>query len=94
MYRNKPFIIFIPDSDDKNLFKRYDKDYINIINGFKNNSTKFENIFLNTKDTINKIIYYIENDFYLDSTLETLYKQFDLNHKNNINNFIKYLKSL
>jgi CDP-glycerol glycerophosphotransferase (TagB/SpsB family) len=90
MFRNKPFIIFIPDSDDKNLVKRYDKDYISIINGFKNNSTKFENIFLNTKDTINKIIYYIENDFYLDSTLESLYKQFDLNHKNNINNFIKY----
>ena len=29
MYRNKPFIIFIPDNDDKNLINRYEKDYIN-----------------------------------------------------------------
>ena len=94
MYRNKPFIIFIPDNDDKNLINRYEKDYINIINSFKNNSVKFENIFLNSKDTINKIMFYIENDFHLDLKLKILYQQFNLNHTNNINSFIKYLTSL
>ena len=94
MYRNKPFIIFIPDSDDNNLINRYDDDYINIINGFKNNSIKFGNIFLNPQDTIKKIVYYIKNDFHLDFQLKNLYKQFNLNHKNNINRLIEYLKSL
>ena len=94
MFRNKPFIIFIPDSDDKNIYKLYDKDYINVINGFKNNSIKFENTFLNYKDAIKKIIYYIENDFSLDLKLKILYKQFNFNYTNSINYFIQYLKSL
>ena len=91
MFRNKPFIIFIPDSDDKNIYKLYDKDYINVINGFKNNSIKFENTFLNYKDAIKKIIYYIENDFSLDLKLKILYKQFNFNYTNSINYFIQYL---
>ena len=94
MFRNKPFIIFIPDSDDKNIYKLYDKDYINVINGFKNNSIKFENTFLNYKDAIKKIIYYIEIDFSLDLKLKILYKQFNFNYTNSINYFIQYLKSL
>ena len=94
MYRNKPFIIFIPDSSDTNIPKLYEEDYINVINSFKNNSIKFENIFLNVKDTINKIIFYIQNDFQLDLKLKILYEQFNLSHTNNINNFIKYIKSL
>ena len=94
MYRNKPFIIFIPDSDDKKINEIYDQDYINVINGFKNNSIKFENIYLNSEDTIKKIIYYIENDFHLDLKLRILYKKFNFNYTNSINSFIKYLKSL
>ena len=94
MYRNKPFVIFIPDSDDKKLTKRYDQDYINVINGFKYNSIKFENVFLKSKDIIKKIIYYIKNDFHLDNKLKNLYKEFNFNYTNSINNFIEYLKSL
>ena len=94
MYRNKPFIIFIPDADDKNIVEIYDEDYSNIINGFKNNSIKFENIFLNSKDTIKKVIYYVKNNFHLDLKLKILYKQFNFNYTNSINSFIKYLISL
>ena len=56
MYRKKPFIIFIPDSDDKNLFEIYEEDYLNIINGLKNNSIKFPNKFFNSQATIKKIM--------------------------------------
>ena len=94
MYRKKPFIIFIPDSDEKNLTELYDEDYTNIINGFKNDSIKFENKFLNSKDAIKKIIYYIKNNFHLDLKLKILYKQFNFNYTNSINSFISYLKSL
>ena len=94
MYRKKPFIIFIPDSDDKNIKDLYDDDYFNIINGLKNDSIPFVNKFFNVKDTIKTIIYYIENNFKLDLKLKKFYKIFNLNHTNNINNFIEYLESL
>ena len=94
MYRKKPFIIFIPDSDDKNISELYDDDYVGVINGLKNDTIKFENKFFNIEDTIKKMIYYINNNFQLDSKLRTFYKIFNLNHKNNINRIIDYLKSI
>ena len=94
MFRNKPFIIFIPDSDDKSINDIYDYDYSNVINGLKNNSVKFENKFFTIDDTIKKIKYYIKNDFHLDSKLKAFYKKFNLTHKQNINTFIQYLNSL
>ena len=94
MYRKKPFIIFIPDSEDKNIDNLYDDDYFNVINSLKNDTMPFENKFFNVKKTIKKIQYYINNNFHLDSKLKKLYEQFDLNYNNSINNFIEYLKSL
>ena len=93
MYRNKPFIIFIPDANDKNINDLYDYDYSNIINGLKNESIKFENKAFNVEDAIKKIIYYINNDFHLDTKLKSFYKKFNFNHKQNINRLIEYLKS-
>ena len=69
MSRKKPFIIFIPDCEDPNLYEIYNIHYFNIINGLRNGSRKFENIFFNIKTTINKIIYYINNNFILDLKL-------------------------
>ena len=43
---------------------------------------------------INKIEYYILNNFHLDKQLKILYEQFNLIGKNNINKLIKYLKYL
>ena len=94
MYRKKPIIIFIPDSEDKNLHELYDEDYLNIINSFKNNSIEFENKFFKVKETIKKIEYYISNNFQIDTKLKILYEKFNLKEKNNINRFINYIKSL
>ena len=94
MYRQKPFIIFIPDSNDTNLYKIYDNDYLNIINGFKNGSIEFENKFFETEEVIKKIEYYVSNHFQLDEKLQKFYKTFNLNNNNNINRFIEYLKSV
>ena len=92
MYRKKPFIIFIPDSDDNNISELYDQDYVNIINSIKNDTIKFQNKFFSVENTINKIIYYVNNNFHLDSKLRKFYKQFNFYHKNNIIRFIEYLK--
>ena len=94
MYRKKPIIIYIPDSEDKFLNELYDDDYLNIINSLKNNSIKFENKVSGIDEAIKKIEYYILNNFHLDEHLKTLYKKFNLFGKNNINKFIEYLKSL
>ena len=94
MYRKKPFIIFIPDSDDNNIKDLYDDDYFNVINGLKNDSIPFVNKFFTVKDTIKTIIYYIKTNFNLDLKLKKFYKTFNLNHTNNINYFIQYLESL
>ena len=56
IYQNKPFIIYVPDSNDKNINKLYSQDYLDVINGLKNDSISFKNKFFNINDAINKII--------------------------------------
>ena len=43
------------------------------------------------EQAVNKITYYIKNDFRLDSRLENFYDSFDLKIGNNTNKFISYL---
>ena len=53
----------------------------------KNGTIEFANKYFNTNDVINKIIYYINNNFSLDENLENFYFNLDLKkEKNNINN--------
>ena len=92
--RKKPFIIYIPDCEDPNLYQIYNINYYNIINNLKNGSRKFENIFFDIKSTVNKIIYYINNNFKLDLKLKQFYEQFNFIGGNNTNNFIKYVKNI
>ena len=94
MYRKKPFIIFIPDVNDKSLKEIYDEEYFDIINGLKNDSIKFENKYFEVNDTINKIQFYIKNNFQLEENLKLFYRKFKFFHKDNINRFIKYLQNI
>ena len=86
-------IIFIPDSEDVDLQNIYSKSYYDKINYLKNGSF-FENRFTKVKIVVNKIIYYINNNFELDLKMENFYDYINLKSENNINNFIQYLKSL
>ena len=65
-----------------------------MINSFKNGTIKFENIYLNINEAINKIIYYINNDFQIEPKLVKFYDSFGLKKGNNINKFINYLIKL
>lgn len=60
----------------------------------KNGSIEFENKFFEVNETINKIIYYINNNFQLEPKLETFYDCFQLKNISYINIFINYLKNL
>ena len=91
IYQRKPFLIFIPDIFDPNIKDIYEQGYYEIINDFKNGRIDFKNTFFSIKETVKKIIYYIENGFKIESNLEKFYNSFELNCKNNTKNFINYL---
>ena len=92
MYRRKPFVIYIPDADDPEIINIYKSDYYGLIKSMKNGTIVFENKYTNLNETINKIIYYINNKFNLEPKLENFYDSFGFKNGNNINIFIEYRK--
>ena len=55
----------------------------------KNNKIKFENKFFTVEETINKIIYYINNNFALEK-IKKFYDSFKFKYENNKNKFKRY----
>jgi CDP-glycerol glycerophosphotransferase (TagB/SpsB family) len=94
VYQRKPIIIYIPDSEDPNIKEKYDDDYYNLVNSMKNGTIQFENKFNTTEEVINKIIYYIDNNFELESNIKEFYDSFELKCGNNTNSFINYIENL
>ena len=94
MYRRKPFVIYIPDANDPEIINIYKPDYYELIKSMKNGTIYFENKYFYLNETINKIIYYINNNFNLDPKLDKFYDSFGFKNGNNINKFIEYLKNL
>ena len=94
MIRNKPYIIYIPDSNDPNIDNIYNETYCNIIKRLRNGTINFQNRFFNVESTVNKILYYINNNFVLEPSLLNFYNKLNLTGGNNTNNFIIYLKNL
>ena len=60
----------------------------------KNETFKFENQFSNIDSVINKIMFYLKNNFTLDEKLEIFYDSLNLSQNNNIYEFIKYIKNI
>ena len=60
----------------------------------KNWTIHFENRCNTVDQVINKIIYYIENDFKLESNMEQFYDSFELKCRNNTQSFIEYIKNM
>ena len=93
IYQRKPYIMFIPDAYDPNIKNVYDVGYYEIIDRLKNGTLYFENKFLNLSEAINKIIYYINNNFKLELNIEKFYDSFEFKCQNNTENFINYLNN-
>ena len=94
IYRRKPYIIYIPDAYDPLIRNKYIERCYKVINNFKNNDFKFENIYFDLNSTIDKINNYIHNHFQLDSKLSTFYKEFNFSNDTSINDFINYILEL
>ena len=94
MYRRKPVIIYIPDADEPNMKEIYKIRYYRLIKRMKNDKIKFFNKFFNLNNVVKKIIYYINNNFTLETKLKKFYDSFEFKIGNNINKFVKYLKKL
>ena len=91
IYRMKPYIIYIPDGKDSFIKQNYLDFCYKIIKNFKSNDFRFENVYFDIKSTINKINYYIDNDFKLDTKLREFYEEFNFTRAPIINEFIDYL---
>ena len=94
IYRNKPFIIFIPDSNYSDIKDKYSYNYYKLIKDIKEGIIPFKNKYFNVKEAVNKIIYYINNDFKLEKYLQKFYSNFGFRKKNSTQKFINYLKNL
>ena len=94
IYQRKPTIIYIPDYDDTLININYKKTYYELIQLMKNGTILFENQFFNIDLVINKIIFYLKNNFKLDKKLEIFYDSLNLAQNNNIYEFIKYIKNI
>ena len=89
IYQKKPYIIYIPDSNDN-----YKNNYCDLIQSMKNDTIKFENKFFNIDSVINKILFYLNNNFNLEDKLKIFYDSLNLTKNNNIYEFIKYIKNI
>ena len=94
MSRNKPFIMYVPDEEDKQISKIYTNDYVNLIKKMKSGKIVFKNKCNSLKATVKKIIKYINNGFKLEPELKKFYKSFNFKTTNNTNEFIDYIMNL
>ena len=72
----------------------YTGDYIRLIQDFRKGKITFANKCESVKQTVAKIISYINNNFQLEPKLKDFYKSFNFKTKNNTNEFIDYLINL
>ena len=95
IYQDKPFVLYIPDSDDTTINDLYSQEYLDIIYGLKNDSIYFENKFYDINDVVNKLVYYINNNFKIEEKIKKFCDYFGFKKNNhNIDKLIDYLKLL
>ena len=92
--QKKPLIIYIPDALDNNLKELYVSDYYETIMKIKNGEIYLYEVFYDLKKVINKIIYYIKNDFVLEKEKLQFYNQFKFKNRGNTKKFIRYIRRL
>lgn len=94
IYRRKPIIIYIPDHDDNLINNKYKKSYCELIQSMKDGTIEFENKYFDIESVVNKIIFYEKNNFQLDESLKKFYDRLNLTKRNNIYEFINYIKNI
>jgi len=92
--QRKPLILFIPDGLEPKLQDIYVKEYYETIIKIKNGDIYLGEVFLDLDRVVNKIIYYIKNNFVVEKEQIEFYKKFNLKNYGNTNRFINYIRKL
>ena len=92
--QRKPLILFIPDGLDPKLKNIYANEYYETIKKIKNGNINLGEVFLDLDKVIDKVIYYIKNNFVVESEKLKFYNSFNLKNFGNTNKFINYLTKL
>ena len=92
--QKKPLILYIPDALDANLKDLYISDYYETIYKLKNGLFYLFEIFFNLNEVIQKILYYIENNFVVEREKMNFYNEFNFKNEGNTKSFIKYIRML
>ena len=92
--QRKPLILFIPDGLDPKLQDIYVKEYFETILRIKNSDIYLGEVFFDLNKVIDKIIYYIKNNFVVEKKKLEFYKKFNLKNYGNTNKFINYIRKL
>ena len=88
--QRKPLILYVPDALDENLINIYERNYYETIIKIKKGMIYLGEIFFDLTKVIDKILYYIKNDFVLEEEKLKFYKEFKFKNKGNTKKFIKY----
>ena len=94
IYLGKPIVLYIPDIDEPNITDIYRPECSDVIQSLKNGTIEIENLCLNIKQIVSKIIFYMNNNFQLDQKLKKFYQSFNFQNEKGIDKFIEYLKNL
>jgi hypothetical protein len=90
--QRKPLILFIPDALDNQINNNYNRYYYETINKLKSGEIFLGEIFFSLQKVVDKIIYYIKNDFRLENDKLKFYNIFNLKSGGNTRKFINYIK--
>ena len=94
IYKRKPYIFYIPDIDDRDLDEIYKPEYYQFYEKLKDGKIRFENLVYSVKEVVNKIIFYINNNFILEDNIKSFYDSFGIKIGNNTDKLINYLINL
>ena len=92
--QKKPLILFVPDGLDHKLQDIYVNEYYETILKIKNGDIYLGEVFLDLNQVVDKIIYYIKNNFVVEKTRLEFYEKFHLKNYGNTNRFINYIRKL
>ena len=92
--QRKPLILFIPDGLEPKLQDIYVKEYYETIIKIKDGDIYLGEVFFDLDRVVNKIIYYIKNNFVVEKEQIEFYKKFNLKNYGNTNRFINYIRKL
>ena len=94
IYIGNPIALYIPDIEEPNMTDIYRPECFDVIESLKNGTIEIENLCFTVEEIVDKIIFYINNNFKLDDKLKNFYDSFGFKKEKSIDKFIEYLQNI